>query len=170
MSVLKRRYAQTYLESEGFKGHITLLELGKVSKPLFVKYYENNVCIVENGYLWLQHFPSDRHHSLTTVFDVKGQVVQWYIDICYQNGISEENVPWMDDLFLDIVVLPTGEVLQLDDEELEEAFLNGTIDKSLYNIAKQEADLINHQIKEGNFSLLKLSIEHKDLLSEKLQR
>ncbi len=169
MSVLERRYTQTYLETEGFKGHVTLLELGKVSKPLFVKYYEKNVCIVENGYLWLQHFPSDRHHSLTTVFDDKGQVVQWYIDICYQNGFSADNVPWIDDLFLDIVVLPTGEVFQLDVEELDEALLNGTIDKPLFNIAIQEAESIGRQVNEGNFPLLKLSVEHKNLLSEKLR-
>lgn len=36
----------------------------------------------------------------------------------------------MDDLFLDIVLLLSGEVFQKDDE-LEEAFLNGIIDKSL---------------------------------------
>jgi predicted RNA-binding protein associated with RNAse of E/G family len=169
MSVLERRYAQTFFETEDFKGHITLLELGKVTKPLFVKYNDKSVCIIENGYLWLQHFPSDKCHSVTTVFDEKGQVVQWFIDICYINGVSEDNVPWMDDLFLDIVVLPTGEVLQLDDEELDEALLNGTIDKTLYNLAKKEADDLNRLIKEDNFTLLKLSEEHKDFLLEKLR-
>jgi predicted RNA-binding protein associated with RNAse of E/G family len=84
--------------------------------------------------------------------------------------VSEDNVPWMDDLFLDIVVLPSGEVIQKDSEELDEALLNGTIDESLYNLAIQEANLINSLIKEGRFTLLKLSEEHKDILLQILQK
>jgi predicted RNA-binding protein associated with RNAse of E/G family len=76
----------------------------------------------------------------------------------------------MDDLFLDIVVLPSGEVIQKDSEELDEALLNGTIDESLYNLAIQEANLINSLIKEGRFTLLKLSEEHKDILLQILQK
>ncbi|MNR58500.1 hypothetical protein D3C85_1795150 [compost metagenome] len=76
----------------------------------------------------------------------------------------------MDDLFLDIVVLPSGEVIQKDSEELNEALLNGTIDKSLYDLAKQEASMINSLIKDRNFTLLQLSKEHKDILLQMLQK
>ncbi len=113
---------------------------------------------------WLQQFPIDKHHSVTTVFDEKGQIVQWYIDICYMNGVGEDNVPWMDDLFLDIIVMPSGEVIQKDSEELDEALFNGTIDKSLWDLARQEATMINSLIKDRKFTLLQLSEEHKDLL------
>lgn len=168
--VLEREYAQSYVENDNFKGYLSLLKIGKVNEPLHVKYFEQDVCIVDDGYLWLQQFPLDKHHSVTTMFDEKGQIVQWYIDICYMNGVSKENVPWMDDLFLDIVVLPSGEVIQKDSEELDEALLIGTIEKSLYNLAKQEANSINSLIKEGRFTLLQLSEEHKDILLQMLQK
>jgi predicted RNA-binding protein associated with RNAse of E/G family len=102
------------------------------------------------------------------MFDSQGEIVQWYIDICYVNGVSTENVPWMDDLFLDIVVLPSGEVVQKDADELEEALSKGIIDKEQYNLAWDESARINAYIKEDNFSLLKLSEDHKDLLLKKL--
>lgn len=168
--VLEREYAQSYLETDNFKGYLSLLKIAKVKEPLYVRYFDKNVCIVNDGYLWLQQFPFDKHHSVTTMFDEKGQIVQWYIDICYMNGVSEDNVPWMDDLFLDIVVLPSGEVIQKDSEELEEALLSGTIDKSLYNLARQEANIINSLIKDRGFTLLQLSEEHKDILLQMLQK
>lgn len=168
--VLEREYAQSYLETDNFKGYLSLLKIAKVKDPLYVKYSDQNICIVNDGYLWLQQFPCDKHHSVTTMFDEKGQIVQWYIDICYTNGVSEDNVPWMDDLFLDIVVLPSGEVIQKDSEELNEALLNGTIDKSLYNLATQEASMINSLIKDRNFTLLQLSNAHKDILLQMLQK
>lgn len=168
--VLEREYAQLYLETDDFKGYISLLKIAKVKEPLHVKYFDQNVCIVNDGYMWLQQFPSDKHHSVTTMFDEKGQIVQWYIDICYMNGVSEDNVPWMDDLFLDIVILPSGDVIQKDSEELDEALLNGTIDETLYNLARKEAELINSLVKEGSFTLLQLSQEHRDILLQKIQK
>ncbi|WP_235822131.1 DUF402 domain-containing protein [Gottfriedia luciferensis] len=137
--VLKRSYLQTFLNIEEFKGYVTLLNIERVSEPLIVQYKENKVCIVDDGYSWLQHFPSDDHYSLTTMFDTDGAIVQWYIDICRRNGI-ENGVPWMEDLFLDIIVLPNGDVHLLDIDELEEAMRVGVIDKDLYKLAWDEAN------------------------------
>ena len=78
------------------------------------------------------------------MFDLGGELVQWYIDISYQNGLSDEHIPWMDDLYLDIVVLPNGE----DADELEDALLNGSIDRSLYNLARQETARLHSLIKK----------------------
>ncbi|WP_313770624.1 DUF402 domain-containing protein [Bacillus sp. S/N-304-OC-R1] len=132
--ILKRKYAQSFLDTKEFKGYITLLRTIKVTEPLTVSYGENEICIVDDGYMWLQQFPLEKKHSVTTMFDVKGNIVQWYIDICMENGL-DRNIPWMDDLFLDIVLLPSGEVIQKDADELEGAFINGIIDESLYNLA-----------------------------------
>lgn len=62
------------------------------------------------------------------MFDNKGNIVQWYIDICLKNGL-DRNIPWLDDLFLDIILLPSEEVIQKDADELEEAYLNGIIEE-----------------------------------------
>lgn len=164
--VTKREYIQSFLDTEEFKGYVTLLKVHRVSEPLFVKYGEKNVCIVNDGYSWLQHFPIGKSHSLTTMFDSKGEVVQWYIDICQING-CENDIPWLDDLFLDIVVLPSGEIFQLDVDELEAALAVGIIDNNLYNNACYEADRINNLIKSNKFVLMTLAKEHRELLLEK---
>ncbi|MGM8215330.1 DUF402 domain-containing protein [Bacillaceae bacterium W0354] len=162
--VLKRDYKQTFHHDKDFIGHITLLNIRKVSEPLFVKYQEKKVCIVDDSYSWLQQFPIGKNHSVTTMFDAKGEVVQWYIDICYEIG-TKNNIPWMDDLFLDIVVLPTGEIMLLDEDELEEALSKGVIEKSLYDLAWKEAKEIIDLVSDGRFGLINLAKIHKEIIS-----
>ncbi|GLX70259.1 DUF402 domain-containing protein [Paenibacillus glycanilyticus] len=128
--VLIREYAQSFIASENFDGYVTLIKIVKVSDPLYVEYNGEKICIGDDGYLWLQQFPSNRNHSVTTMFDSNGNIVQWYIDICLQNGISDNNVPWMDDLFLDLIVLPSGAIINKDVDELETALTDGIIDKN----------------------------------------
>lgn len=166
--VLKRKYAQSYLDTKEFKGYITLLHTIKVTEPLSVRYGENDICIIDDGYMWLQQFPLDKKHSVTTMFDTNGNIVQWYIDICLQNGL-DRNIPWMDDLYLDIVLLPSGEVIQKDADELEEALLNGIIDESLYNLAWGEVNNLTKLINNRSFELLNLSNIHKEILVNKLK-
>ena len=165
--VIERSYVQSFVDTKEFKGYITLLKVIKVREPLHVQYNGKKVCIVDDGYSWLQHFPLNKQYSVTTMFNSEGEIVQWYIDICKEIGI-ENNIPWLDDLFLDIIVLPTGEVILIDADELEEALLSGIIDKQLYNKAWTEANRIKDLINREEFNLIKLSKEHKDILSSKM--
>lgn len=166
--VIERKYAQSYVDTNDFTGYITLLNTIKVAAPISVRYGKNDVCIVDDGYLWLQQFPLKKNHSVTTMFDNNGDVVQWYIDICTAIGI-ENNVPWMDDLFLDIVVLPSGEIIEKDAQELEDALSNRIIDKPLYDLAWSEMEKLKSLIIEGNFELLRLSDSHKEILIKNLR-
>ncbi|MGD6831103.1 DUF402 domain-containing protein [Sutcliffiella halmapala] len=161
--ILERRYAQKYLESGDFTGNVTLLHTLKVTEPLFVSYGEKKLCIVDDGYMWLQQFPLKEKHSVTTMYDKCGNVLQWYIDICLENGM-ENGIPYMDDLYLDIVVLPSGEVIEKDADELEQAFFTGVIDKTLYDMAWDEAERLSSQLNDKGIGLMKLSNAHKELL------
>lgn len=161
--VIERKYSQSYLDTREFKGFITLLKTVLVTEPLFVNYGEEKLCIVNNGYTWLQQFPIEKNHSVTTMFNANGEIIQWYIDICHKNAI-EDNVPYMDDLFLDLILLPSGELIEKDADELEEAYLNGIIDKSLYDLAWNELNSIKGDIRKGEFKLVNLAIQHKNIL------
>lgn len=162
--ITQREYTQCYIDKKEFTGYITLIKMTKVTEPLWIQYEKNRLCIVDDGYMWLQHFPTGQNYSLTTMFNANGEIVQWYIDICNEVGI-DNNIPWWDDLFLDIIVFPSGEIIQQDAEELEEAFINGWISESKYKFAWKQADEITVGLREGNFHLLDYSIAHKELLS-----
>ena len=165
--VEKRKYAQKYINTEEFNGYITLLNTIKVTQPLITHYGDKEIRIVDNGYMWLQQFPLQKKHSVTTMFNTEGNIVQWYIDICLENGF-ENGVPWMEDLYLDVVVLPSGEVIQLDEDELEEALERGFISKSIYALAWDEVRKVTKQINNNKFVLIKLANQHKSILEKEL--
>ena len=94
------------------------------------------------------------------------KIIQWYIDITYENGV-ECGEPYMVDLFLDIVVLPTGEIIEKDHDELEEALRQNWITQSQYELAYKTFHNVLKQIQEGTFKYFDLSLEHRRFLIEK---
>ena len=166
--VLTKRYGMTSVKREGFEGDITLVEMKEVGEPLWKSYGERRVCLVDNGYQWLQHFPSHGAYTLTTMFNGEGEIVQWYIDICRGTG-QEDGVPWMNDLYLDLVVLPTGEREILDADELDDAMESGIIDKDVYDQAWIVLKKIEDAVILGQFSLLKQAVEDRVRLSAYLK-
>lgn len=163
--LIKREFRQMRIQDESFTGDVTLLNMNKVSAPVMFYYPNGKVCVVDDGYSWLQHFPENERFSLTTVFDDTGDVVQWYIDICLANG-NEDGRPWMDDLYLDIILLPGGDIIQKDAEELEAALTEGIITEEFYRIAWDEAKRITLLLEQDRFELIKKTKEHRLLILE----
>lgn len=166
--VLDRRYAELYVEEDLFKGYITLLHIVKVTTPLYVKYGTASVCIVNEGYYWMQFFPENEHYSLTTMFDSEGRIVQWYIDTCKGIGYSSEKGPWMDDLILDIVVLPSGQFIELDVEEFTLAQTKNLHSEKDVEVAWNEFNQLKEEIYENRFALIFETDRHFKMLKKKL--
>ncbi|WP_079508588.1 DUF402 domain-containing protein [Mesobacillus jeotgali] len=166
--VIHKEFTQEFFEEEGFHGYVTLIKVHKVTEPLYFHYGNKEICIVNDGYTWMQHFPAGSQHSLTTMFNAGGEVVQWYIDICLQNGI-ENGRPYMDDLFLDVIILPGGEVLYKDYDELLAAFSSGIINENLYKTAIIEAKKIKRLAEANEFKLLQIARIHKEYFDWKMQ-
>ncbi len=161
--VSERAYSQCWLDTEEFTGHLTLIEMIEVTEKLKVRYGGEEICIAAKGYSWLQHFPKGQYYTLTTMMDEKGEIIQWYIDICHEIGM-EEDIPWMDDLYLDIVKLPAGNIYLLDEEELEDALKSSIITEEMYNLAKRQAGELMGMIRSNNFPLLNLAKEHAEIV------
>ena len=162
--VPQKRYYQTYLETAEFKGYAALLCLDSVRLPLWVRAQGKPVCIVDTGYSWLQYFPINEHYALSTVFGADNQPIYWYIDICLQTGIGDDNIPWMDDLYLDIAVIPTGEVELLDADELEEDLQTGDIGSSEYDLVFRVATELMARISQKSFALMTKGVTDREML------
>ena len=166
--VKKRAYTELFIETESFKGYVSLLQMKEVRKPLYMSYEGRRVCVADHGYYWMQHFPEGQQYSITTVINPSGSIVQWYIDICKEIGYSTENGPWMDDLYLDLIVLPTGRVIEKDIDELEDALINNEITTSEYESAWEEFKRLKDLLTEGSLKLKELTIPHFKLLVQTL--
>ncbi|WP_054028787.1 DUF402 domain-containing protein [Bacillus sp. FJAT-28004] len=154
--ILQKTYKQMYIEEVDFTGHVTLVIFNKVKEPISFKLADHDdFNIVANGFMWLQYFPSNAHHTMTAVINEKREIVQWYFDITLANALTKEGVPYFDDLFLDVVVLPNKEIFILDEDELLNALNNEIISEDDYRLAKAELDRLHATLTAGNNDLLK---------------
>ncbi|WP_107838017.1 DUF402 domain-containing protein [Metasolibacillus meyeri] len=160
--VVRSDYRELQIEDD-FTGYIALIQMHEVTEPLIKKYGDKELCIVDKRYSWLQQLPFHEHFAVTTMFDQDGEVIQWYIDITYENGV-EHGMPYMDDLFLDIVVLPTGEVIQKDQDELAWALEKHIITQQQYELAYQTFHDVLARIDEDNFPYFAMSEKHRNQL------
>lgn len=136
--ILDRDFKSYYYNDKYFKGWVSSLHIKKVREPLFKQMGEQTVCIVNDGYTWLQFNPDNKQYAITTMFNSDLEIVQWYIDIIKSSGLSEEGMPYFDDMFLDVVVLPYGNTFILDQDELDEALSEGCITKEDFDKANSE--------------------------------
>lgn len=152
--IVQKTFNCMLIDEDSFQGYIGFLSLDKVREPLWVTYGATELCIADDGYEWLQYFPFNGGNVLTATYDHRGNLVQCYFDIVKKVGISTENIPYCDDLYLDIVALPNGEIYILDEDELMEALEKNEITKEEYDFAKSEADSLIQNIKHGTNYLI----------------
>lgn len=79
--IIEKSYSSMYVDDENFCGHVAMIILHKVREPLWVQYGQQRLCIVDDGYVWLQHVPEQGGHVLTSTFSSEGELVQCYFDI-----------------------------------------------------------------------------------------
>lgn len=166
--VLARRFAVQYIEDPEFAGYVTYLHLDRVREPLFVTYDAAPVCVAADGFGWMQQFPAGEPYTVTTMFDRAGEVVQWYIDVCERHGLDDRGMPWIDDMYLDVVLEPHGAIHVLDRDELEEALALGRVTPNEYQRAYATLDDILSRLRSGRFSLIARSQAHRSLLQARL--
>ncbi len=162
--ILRNRFYCSYLDSPEFKGHISLYCMDEVSAPLVVEYFHRPTCIVDAGYAWLKQFPTGEHFTVTAQYDFSARIVAWYIDICLRTGVGQDQIPWMDDLYLDLVVSPALDIELKDADELLAARENGEISAVEFDLAWHAADRLMQRIANNQFGLLALSDVHRQML------
>jgi uncharacterized protein len=127
---------------ERFNGYASAIFIEKVNEKLECNLDERQFCLVDDGYVWIQRLPTEKNWSVTTMFDKNNNIIQWYFDITKQNSIDIHGQPFYDDLYLDVVVFPSGEIVLLDEDELKEALENADITQTDFDLAYNESNQI----------------------------
>ncbi len=114
-------------EGEDFCGQIALLQIAKVSKPQIWHVRKKKVTVCRNGFQWLSILPDCGGYCITAILNEKRRIVLWYLDMIDTHGLDTDGVPYFDDLYLDLIVLPDGTIYEDDRDELEDALKQGNI-------------------------------------------
>jgi len=152
-NIIERRINITYVDDSVLSGNFTIFYIDKIGAPLIVEIAGKNICLAENGYIWTQYFPEKFNYALTAIFDMNLNIIELYFDISDGNKTNADGIPYFDDLYLDVVLLSTGEVILLDEDELESALKEKQITKTQYKVAKKEAESLLAYIKENKMFL-----------------
>lgn len=150
---LDDNYSVLEIQESYFKGHVVFLKLQNVEKPLVVYNGKTNICIRDNDYEWLEVYPTDGKYAITIMCDDKGNLIEWYFDISKKVGI-ENGIPFEDDLYLDMIITPSGEKIVIDEDELLGARDSGLITQedvdSAYKTLKELEDKYANNLDELN--------------------
>ncbi len=140
--VIERTDAFENIEHKNLKGIASLISVKKVKEPGIKIYNNNKIKIVDDGFFWLQIGFENKNYWITAMYNEKKEIVQYYIDITEKNVINDYENSCFYDIFLDIVLLPDGEIFLLDEDELKKALDDKIITKVQYDRAYSEANRI----------------------------
>ena len=166
---LKKRYADRFvgekskkiiykiksIQTDEFSGDVVFYEFIEINDKIMIPNGKN---ILDHHYKWLEFYDYNSKIKLTAIYDENNKIVEWYFDIAKEIG-KENNVPYEDDLYLDVVVTPEGTIHLLDEDELKDAFNKLEINKADFDMAYHEAKKLMNQL-ENNKNHLKRFTDH----------
>ena len=133
-NAVEGHYTQKRIDKDFFSGYVSNIKLQNITNPLVVNNGIAKVCIKDNNYEWFEVYPDNSNYAITIMFDDKKNLIEWYFDIAKEIGV-ENGIPYEDDLYLDMIILPNGNKLMLDEEELLTALNKGEISQKDVDLA-----------------------------------
>ena len=95
----------------------------------------------------------------------KDEIVVWYIDIINSQGYDEDGIPYIEDLYLDVVVYPDGKLIVDDMDELEKALQENDIKEEQFDLAIKTSMKLKGGLLSNINEFIKYTKECYDLLS-----
>jgi len=173
---LKKRYASRFEKEKGrgiktdeknitvneknFKGDVYSYNFKEVKNKITTP---NGMTIIDNNYKLLEFYDYNSKVKLTTFINEKGETIEWYFDIAREIG-KENGLPYEDDLYLDVVVTPKGEIILLDEDELKEALDRKELTKEEYENAYKEAENLMDVLKDKKKELKEFTDKYFKLM------
>lgn len=112
--------------------------------------------IIDNHYKLLEFYDYSSKIKLSAFYNKNNEIIEWYFDIAKELG-KENEVPYEDDLYLDVIVKPDGKIILLDEEELQEALKRFEITKVEYEMAYKEANKLIMLLRANTLNLKKFT-------------
>lgn len=132
-----------------FEGYASMTKIDKAAARLAYNKDGKEICILDDGYVWIQVMPMGKQHSVILMMDENLNMVQWYFDISLENCLDEDGNAYIRDLYLDLILYPDGEMLALDEDELEDALAAGDISREEFDLAYSEIERLQIYLSEN---------------------
>lgn len=156
-------FKMKHIDIKDFKGYVGLIDIKKVKEEWHVPRENGELeCILAKNFKWLLFYPDKSDNAITTIFNDKKEIVEWYIDVVKEMG-NEDGMPYMLDLYLDLVITPRGETYILDEQELEDALKTKDITQTDFDNAYKTLNNLLEKYHHGNDTKYLKEISYKYL-------
>ena len=137
--------------------YLAIKKFINVEKPFIL---QSGVCLIDNGYYMAEVIPKKENYIMRIYFNEKKERIEYYFDVTVKNGLDEKsNIPYYDDLYLDVTINRNGEVKVLDEDELLEALNRKEISEDEYNLANKTKESLLESIINKNNKYMDLDLE-----------
>ena len=144
------KFKKMYIDTDEFKGHVGCTDIKHVLNEWHVQRDDGTKeCILKSGYKLITLYPDDSKYAITAFYNEKKEIIEWYFDMVKEFG-EENGLPYMMDLYLDLVITKSGEVYILDEDELLDAVKTNDITKKDYELAHNTLDMLLEKYDNGN--------------------
>lgn len=133
--ITSKRFTQIRVEKEYFTGVVAGLFIDEVTTPQVWKYRGKDVVVCDKDMKWVLIMPEKEHYLITAMLNKNDEVVVWYIDIIASSALDKDGVISYEDLYLDLIVYPDGNIIVDDMDELELALKKNDISQELFDLA-----------------------------------
>lgn len=133
--ITSKRFTQIRVEKEYFTGVVAGLFIDEVTTPQVWKYRGKDVVVCDKDMKWVLIMPEKEHYLITAMLNKSDEVVVWYIDIIASSALDKDGVISYEDLYLDLIVYPDGNIIVDDMDELELALEKNDISQELFDLA-----------------------------------
>ena len=118
----------------------------------------NNKTLIDKNYYVVEITPLNEKYNIRFYVDDKNNIVDFYIDITYENGVKYK-IPYYVDLYLDIVHYPdTDEIKFYDEDELMDALNKKLISKKDYDITYKVGNKLLTEVKNKTNKYMNIDI------------
>lgn len=133
------------------------IEIVHVKKRQVWSIFGREIIVADNGYKWLVISPKHENYVITMYMDNKMKPILWYIDIIDEKGTDRDGVFYYNDMFLDIIVSSTFQIVEDDRDELEMALKQGIISNEQYKMVNEIACALTDKLEKEPTWILDLS-------------
>jgi predicted RNA-binding protein associated with RNAse of E/G family len=137
------KYEITIIKEEDY--FITIKKYLELTKPVII----SDIRLIDKDYYLVEITPLNEKYNIRFYLDDKKNIIDYYIDITYKNGVKNM-IPYYVDLYLDILHFPReNKISFVDENELEEALQNKLISKKDYDNAYKVGNKLLNEIKNN---------------------
>lgn len=127
--------------------YLSIKKINEIDQPFIIDISGQSVVYIDNGYYILEFTPLEQFYNARVFLDRNAEVLGYYFDISRGNGV-EENIPYYDDLYLDIIHCPADNdfTVIVDEDELLAALNTGKITREEFDLANEVCSKLFEEI------------------------